>query len=106
MINLGAWRFISGLTLSSQQLGYSRPVGGEYLELPPGRSIKAIEVAFSKSGLVGIRFFLTGKTMSNWCGQAFSPGLARGILQVPKILDEFSMVVGLDVSPIPLCSRP
>jgi hypothetical protein len=101
MIKLGAWRIISGLTLGSQQLGYSRPVGGEYLGLPTGRSIKAIEVAFSKSRLVGIRFFLTGKTMSNWCGQALGPGLAWGILPVPKVLDEFSIVVGLDVSPSP-----
>jgi hypothetical protein len=111
-VRVGVQRYISGIKISSllpsdlSQIGLYDPSQEKSIEIPPFARVKIIEVAFCRSGLVGIRFLFTGYHSSEWVGQADGEGIGRGILSPPEDTDAHYLVAGVDVCPLSSFSLP
>jgi hypothetical protein len=109
-VHIGAQCYISGIRYCRSQaslplddfplkLGFCTPAREKQINIPPGATVKLVEVAFCASGLVGIRFVFTGNEdgSSQWVGQRGGQGIAHGILQLPESESNYYLAAGLDV---------
>lgn len=112
-IQVGPRTYISGIryycsesegdTLTS--LGFCTPPDEQGVGIPPNAKLQRICVAFSRRGLVGIKFDFVGidDASSSWVGQNEGHDIAFGVLKLPKLFNQYHIVARLDVgfSPIP-----
>lgn len=99
-VKLGSQHYISGFKCSDNlfELGFDIPNSKSVIEIPETTKIEAIEVAFCKTGLVGIGFLFSGSEESQWTGQSNGHRVVRGILKLSEISKTYYVVACLDVS--------
>ncbi|PLN85544.1 hypothetical protein BDW42DRAFT_202402 [Aspergillus taichungensis] len=105
MVQIGPRRFVSGINLPMSEeceasdgrlLGYHNPALKRWAEIPPTARLRELEVAFCSEGLRGIKFIFTHSDPLGWFGVNHGPGIAIGILRIPKGTGRYCLLAGLD----------
>ena len=105
-VGIGCHRYICGLEGRDHaalnngpwQLGYCKSTSFAWIHCQS--SISAIHTAFSKSGLVGIRFWLDMAPPSPWIGQSEGLGIVRKTIPIPRGSSTYDLFAGMDTHKI------
>lgn len=106
-IQIGPRSYISGIRYcysgfegdSLASLGFCNPPDEQVVGIPPHAKLQEICVAFSRRGLVGIKFDFVGidDASSPWVGQKEGHDIGFGGLKLPKLFNQYHIVASLDV---------